>query len=561
MPGTPPQPASRGRPFVRVAHAALWLQLLASHSALAQTAPAPPGEAASEPAAPRVQTAPVPPEDAASKPAAPQVEVLPRVEITGSAGRSKYSTTGTKIDAETRDIPASVQVISPQTLSEQSKSQSINDVLRTVSGVSQSFGTSSGSMPSVTLRGFDSGGYVLQDGYARVGGSYDWSSIDQMEVLKGPASVLYGKQYNIGGQISIQSKKPTTKPIRDMELSIGRWGYQRAMLDLGGALNEGQSIAYRMNLATDSAGSFRDYLFEKNVFFAPSLRMNLGDSDSLLVLGELKDGRSRTDPGLPAPSDTFWQGREYWYPGVPRNRLGYALPISTYIGVPDWNKSHQRNGKLTLEWDHDFNEKWKMKAGVSTQRLRISSRKSDFSWFQPTDETGQPIGPVLSSLQGTTSEASQKDLPVNLDITGEFETKGVKHKFLTGLSTNRYNYLDTGAIFVPLESVASDAWLNPSANYTFVPDPGLPGGQAFSQSQTSKSLYVQDLLAFSDEWKGLIGYRYEIATGMSSNRFGDFLATDEYSATGNTPRLGLVWQPPRVRIVVAPIEPRTWGRR
>jgi iron complex outermembrane receptor protein len=133
-----------------------------------------------------------------------------RVEITGQDGRTyapKASSTGTKTDALIREVPASLQVISPQLIEDLGAGQSINAVLRTVSGVAQTYGSATGNLPAVSIRGFDTGGYVLVDGYPRSSGSsYDASAIDRIEVLKGPASLLYGMQYSLGGVINLVLK-------------------------------------------------------------------------------------------------------------------------------------------------------------------------------------------------------------------------------------------------------------------------------------------------------------------------------------------------------------------
>jgi outer membrane receptor for monomeric catechols len=96
------------------------------------------------------------------------------------------------------------------------KAQTVNDVLCNVSGVSQNHDATSGNQPNFVLRGFPTAGGVLHDGYLRPGqNSFDRSSIQQSEVLKGPASVLYGQQPNTGGMINILSKKPLSTPLAE----------------------------------------------------------------------------------------------------------------------------------------------------------------------------------------------------------------------------------------------------------------------------------------------------------------------------------------------------------
>lgn len=555
-------PAFRSRYPVPAEGAVLCLLALAGPSVYAQVAVAPAEAAASAPeaaasapelaaSAPAVAaSAPMAaasaPATAAAAPEKAQFE-LKKVEVKGSRGRIRHSNIATKMDVENRDVPASVQVISQETLKEQSKSQTINDVLRNVSGVSQSLGTSSGNLPNIMLRGFETGGFVLQDSYLRAGGNgYDWSGIQQIEVLKGPSSVLYGQQTNIGGQVNILTKKPVSAPLAELELSIGRWGYQRGTVDLGGPLNESRSLTYRMNLATESSDSFRDYLFEKKLFAASSVRWDIGLDDSLLLRGEVMDRRYRRDPGLPAPSDTAWLGSEYWYPGLPRNRLGYELPINTYIGYAGWDMSHDRVGALVLEWDHVINERWHLKVGGMRDQNHLYWRDSRFIWFQPSDDAGQPTGPVESMLTARVNGTRFRTNQANVDLSGEFETKGAKHKLLVGIGTLNGSLGLSGPAenkFLLSEGpLGENAWRHPGANYTLVQDPSITS-VGWTNSQTQKGLYAQDMIEFLDHWKALVGYRYTIATGSSSISMNESASTDSFTYTGGTPRFGLVWQP------------------
>lgn len=538
---------------------AFWLAVLAAPSGNAQPVVEPveaaastpeaaasaPEKAASAPekAAPAVEKAVPAVEKAASSPEKAQVE-LQRVEIKGSLGRIKHSNTATRLDVETRDVPASVQVVSPQTVQEQSKSQTVNDVLRNVSGVSQNYGTASGNQPNVMLRGFETGGWVLQDGYVRAGwNTYDWSSIQQIEVLKGPASVLYGQQANIGGMINILSKKPLSAPLAELELSVGRWGYKRGTVDLGGPLNEGRTLTYRLNLATETSDSFRDYIFEKRLFVAPSIKWDIGPDDSLLLNGDLMDRKYRQDRGLPAPSQTAWVGNEY--PGLPHDQLGYALPINTYIGYANWDANHERSGRLAVEWEHDINEAWHMKVSFLRDKNHITSRDSNYAWFQPTDDAGQPSGPLLNLLQAHTRGSRFQSTQANVDLSGEFETRGIKHKLLGGISSMNGSSISSpseNTFLMAQETLGDDAWRNPGANYTLVPDPTVSFFEEIN-SQKHKGLYVQDMLEFSSRWKALVGYRYHVAQGNYSLRVNDNVSLDEFTVTGGTPRLGAVWQP------------------
>lgn len=476
-----------------------------------------------------------------------------RVEVTGTADKVvKTSSTATKMDVATRDVPASLQVISPQMIEDQSKGQSINDVLRNVSGVSQNYGTATGNLPAVTLRGFDTAGYVMRDGYGQASGStYDWASIDRLEVLKGPSSVLYGTQFNIGGQINIISKRPVDKPIAELEFSAGRWNYGRASADFGGAIDDAHTVLYRLNAAWDDADSFRDAIYERNTYVAPSLRWNASDADSLLVQAEYKDRHYNWDTGLPS---YFWgdfDGLEVDYPGLSRNRRGMDLPINQYIGLAGWDGQHELKQTLTLEWEHDFSDDWHLKAGLAPVLTDYQGRSSYFYWgWDDPNEDGVylPEDHHAYLLAGGYAYRSQ-EVPVTLDVTGKFTLWGLKHAILFGLSHSRGVWRDAGptssTFLKPLEAVGLQDWRHPP-HYTLQPDPDFEGSGSWMYSQTDQGAYVQDLVSFGDAWKVLLGYRVSRARGHYTSVWAGETYTGDSAFSGSTPRLGVVYQPSKM---------------
>lgn len=528
------QPPSRG-----LAVNSRWALLALGLGALAVTLP--PLAAAAEAAA----------SDGGATPNGPDSGGAERIEITGTADRSrlKSSSTATKMDVATRDVPASLQVISPQMIEDQSKGQSINDVLRNVSGVAQSYGTATGNLPAVNMRGFDTGGYVMRDGYGQASGStYDWSSIERLEVLKGPSSVLYGTQYNIGGQINIISKRPVDRRVAEVEMSVGRWNYGRVALDVGNALDEDHRLLYRFNAAWDDADSFRDAVYERNLYLAPSLKWAVGDADQLLLQAEYKDRHYNWDTGLPS---YFWgdfDGHEVDYPGLSRVRRGRDLPIHQYIGLPGWDGQRETKHTLTLEWEHDFNDDWHLKVGTAPVLTDYQGRFSYFYWgWDDPDEDGVllPEDHHAYLLAGSYGYHS-REWPVTADLTGHFDTWGLKHTILMGASYTKGRWHDSGPggndVMKALEPIGLEDWRHPPA-YTLVNDPDYDVSNSWQYEQEEFGAYVQDLVELSDQWKALVGYRIGRARGSYEYIWGSDVYTGDSHYRGHTPRLGLVHQP------------------
>lgn len=168
------------------------------------------------------------------------------VDITVTADRPQEgytvpdATTATRTDTPLRDVPQSIQVVPREVLEDQQVIR-LDEALRNVSGVSQNSADPRGQRFQV--RGFDSSN-LLRDGFSQnFGGSFgnsgfqDLSNIERVEVLKGPAAILYGTSQP-GGIINLVTKKPLSEPYYGLELSVGNRGLIEPSIDLSGTLTE-----------------------------------------------------------------------------------------------------------------------------------------------------------------------------------------------------------------------------------------------------------------------------------------------------------------------------------
>ncbi|MHC5747848.1 MAG: TonB-dependent receptor plug domain-containing protein, partial [Nostoc sp.] len=186
------------------------------------------------------------------EPAAQQDEPI-ELLVTGEQDgyRVRDSSTGTRTDTPLRDIPQSIQVIPQEVLRDQQATR-VEDALKNVPGVTQ-LGGIYGSQSNFTIRGFraDSGNILrdgLFDGTASVTGqavSSELFNIERVEVLKGPASVLYGSA-SPGGTINLVTKKPLRDPFYRVDATIGNYAFYSGGVDLSGPLNDSKSALYRL---------------------------------------------------------------------------------------------------------------------------------------------------------------------------------------------------------------------------------------------------------------------------------------------------------------------------
>ncbi|MFA9285279.1 TonB-dependent receptor [Comamonas sp. SY3] len=417
----------------------------------------------------------------------------------------------TKIEAPLRDIPQTVNVV-PQQLMRDQAVQSMQDVLKAVPGIGLSHGD--GQRDQVTIRGFTAIADQFVDG-VRDDALYfrDLSNVEQVEVLKGPASVLYGRGSS-GGLINRITKKPGIDRS-EVGLTLGSWNQRRGEFDLARAPQD-SIVSYRLTGAIERADSYRDQQFLDRKALAGSVQFKFSaDTQLLLQADYLKDSRL-TDFGIPA-----FQGRPVNVP--PRTYYGAANARDT-----DVSTSEVYSASATLS--HRFND---------SLSLRNVLRYYDYS----LDRSNTLVGAVNEKAQTATLnrghlERDEHGFFNQLEMTQKLELAGMQHQVLYGLELGRQN---KGLLSISQSNVGTVSLFNPVlpvVSPMLTAAPSANNDSVFSVA----SAYVQDMVTLAPEWKLLAGVRYD--------RFRQ--ETDNYTPgsvnLGRTdvawsPRVGLVYQP------------------
>lgn len=444
---------------------------------------------------------------------ATETGVLPEVKVQASSiddyesYQAPVSRSATKVDAPLRDIPQTVNVV-PQALIRDQGAHSMQDVLRNVPGVGLSSGD--GQRDQVTIRGFSAIADQFIDGL-RDDALYfrDLSNIERVDVLKGPAAVLYGRGSS-GGLINRVTKKPGEN-LGEVTVTVGSWGQQRAEMDIA---RKTEIADFRITGATELADSFREQQFLNRESLAPSVSLKLGDA-TLLLQGEYTADRRVTDFGIPA------------YQGRPVN-----VDPGKYYGAAnaadvDYTQARVKAGSAVLE-----------KPLAGGLKLRNAFRYYDYS----LDRGNTSVGSVNEAKQTASLNHSalrrQDDGFFNqTELTQTLATGAIGHQLLYGIEVGR-QYKDQVTYFATNVATVS------------LFDPVLPQLQRIMGTLTTDNLgvltvssaYVQDLLTLSSQWKALVGVRYDVFKQETHERRAgqpNLERTDrEWS-----PRAGLVFQP------------------
>lgn len=448
-----------------------------------------------------------------------QSQALPPVTVSASQDQgysAAVSSTATKGSAPLRDIPQAVNVVPEQLMRDQGV-RSMQDALRNVPGVGFSHGD--GQRDQLVIRGFTAIADQFMDGI-RDDALYfrDLSNIEQVEVLKGPAAVLYGRGSS-GGLINRVTKKPRFDATDgEATLGLGSHGYLRGTLDTNVVLNE--SAAFRLNAAQEDSDSYRDQQFTKRYSLAPSLALKLGSATNLLLQYTQAKDKRLTDFGIPALN------------GAPVN-----VPASTYYGSPNAARDDTSTSQVktfTGTLNHRFDDALSVR-----NTSRIYTYELD-RYNTLTNGTTNPVNMTVGRgrsiiLRDESGYFNQTDLTYKNSVAGlaqewlagvELGRQKRRAESVNGGTVDRVNILNPGRVQPP--SIAASAYLADSAipNHTV---------------QDIFGLYIQDQLTLSPQWKALAGVRYD--RFAQTTTFERKLAALERTDTAWSPRAGLVWQP------------------
>lgn len=287
------------------------------------------------------------------------------------------ATTATKTDTPLRDIPQSIQVI-PRQVIEDRQVVRLNELAENVSGVQPQPGYGGLSSGGYTVRGFGLDFETFRNGFRDFGfiSPRDVANVEQVEILKGPASVLYGGGFGFSGLVNTVTKKPQEEPLYNANFTIGSYDFYRPTIDITGPLSEDKALLYRLNLAYESAESFRDFNENESTFVAPALTWQIGPRTTLTTEFEDQKYDYVFDRGL-LPSEEF-----------------FDVPISRFLGEPGVNDAEFESFSGTYNFEHEFSDNWKFRQG-----------------FNAINITGKEVSVTTSNFEAPFLEANGRTLP------------------------------------------------------------------------------------------------------------------------------------------------------
>jgi iron complex outermembrane recepter protein len=459
-----------------------------------------------------------------SPPVAQTAEPELEINVVGRSRRNSYrtpnATAATGTNTPIIETPFSVQVI-PQAIIRDRQSKDVKDALSNDSGVTYNGNVQGRSGGTFSIRGF-SGVATLRDGFRQFGIGEgqtqpvsEIANLEAVEVLKGPASILYGA-IEPGGLINLISKKPLSQPFYEVEVQGGSRSLISPRFDVSGPLTADGKVLYRVNGLYQSINSVRNVTQpDQKSFIAPTIAWKVGDKTDLSISAEYIDSTRPAEFGLPAVGTSV--------ANVPRDRI---------IGEPSDRVTNQ-SLNIGYMLDHQFSDNWKLR-----NAFRYASNQYDFNVVALPlgfDETTNTVNRFFA-----TQEAQTKDYTLQTNLTGEFATGDVKHKLLVGADYVRRE----GRLFSRIGDPTDLDLFNPVYGAVKPNKLDIPAFGGSINSGNSFGFFVQDQVDVVKNLKLLAGVRYDALSQNITNIPGTSTQPGETSLTASalTPRLGLLYQ-------------------
>jgi iron complex outermembrane receptor protein len=438
---------------------------------------------------------------------------LPELSVTAESEREKDNprvkevSTATRTSTPVRYVPQAIDTVKTANVLDYG-SNTLGKALEGIPNVSSGADT---RFDSVRIRGFDASNDFYLDG-VRDDSQYirDLNNIERVEVLKGPAAVLYGRGSQ-GGIVNRVSKAPEHGRRSSIEAQGGSQDLRSLYADL--SADPSDTISLRLNLGNEDSNSFRDGIDGSRQLFAPSMSWQLTPDLNWLVQYEYSRYNRTPDRGIPGVN------------GRPAD-----VSRSTTYGDTQRDYIDDRAQSLRSRLNYQLNETWQLRHTLGLFKLD--------SEFDNTYATGYNAGNNTVTRQRWQQDLNTRNLFNNLEAEGDFNTLGLEHKLLVGLEFGSQRR-DPTLYTAPTGTVPSLDVSNPNRNLQHN-GPLLVSSNNHTVVE-SRGLYLQDQVRLNDQWQILAGVRFDQFEVETTNKIKGISEPQDSNTT--SPRLGVVYTP------------------
>lgn len=461
------------------------------------------GAAHAQQAAPTAPTAP-----AAEKALAPVTvsagaeQENPTAPVSGFVAKRALS--ATKTDTPLIETPQAVSVITRDQMEAQGV-QTLRQVTAYTAGAVSNYFDSRGD--TFEARGGDVTQYL--DGMVRFIGYWndtrpDPYTLERVEFLRGPSSVLYG-QGSVGGVLNLTSKRPQAETQREVQVQLGSNARKQIAADMTGKITQDGEWLYRLVAVGRDSDAQVDHVRDDRVVIAPTVTWKPSAATSLtLQLTHQKDKSGSLIGLFP------WQGTQ-----LP-NRYG-QIPTNTFISEPGWDRYNSESTSWGYLFSHQIDSTWTVR-----QNLRRSESEVDYrtlyTSFTANAAQGRPARPVFNADNRTVLRdaswtlGNARMLLVDTQVEGKLRWGDAEHTVLGGLDVQRNHW---GQQSWRAVAPAIDVYNPVYGNFTAPSASALARVPSVEQRQLG--FYAQDQIKWG-RWTATLGLRHDNAKSDTEGR-------------------------------------------
>lgn len=370
------------------------------------------------------------------------------------------------------------------------------------------------------IRGFETRNAIRNGMATQFRAESDPINIERMEVVKGPAGTLYGANaVSFGGFINKVTKVPHDQNKSEVSLYLGSYDMMRATLDINQSLDKEKASLFRVNAAYNFQHTFQDIGYYKNVTVAPSFIHKVNERLQILAEAEFAMIKNTQMP-YPNLSGNYF-----------KNFKDIPIAYDKYIGGDDVD-SKTNIANLFLKATYKLSDQWTSYTNINSSRGFV-----DYSYqLYPKWASAQTIERNVGLYSARTLSFIQFQQNFNADV----KIAGVRNRILIGADYTKnnaklnyqyakYDIININTDYAPITRIKTDAIL------------GAGNAGHWNNTQHSTSLYVSDVINFTDNLSVLLSGRFDHYKNQASIENNKKVA-DNYEQSFFSPKMGIVYE-------------------
>ena len=430
---------------------------------------------------------------------------------------NKPAGTGSRLNLTPLQTPASVEIITSQTIAERGQHNVLDAVTQNAAGFIATPAPGNGGL-SFSTRGFAGSNSVmtLYDGTRFYIGSgtltfpYDTWSTQRIEVLRGPASVLYGEGA-IGGVINVIPKKPLNTPYNEAEVSLDSNMTRRLAVDSTGPINP--NVSYRINATGNMSDGWVDRDKTSNAVVSAAVRVQASENLAFTLSEDYGDRSPSRYFGTPLVNGTIQDALRF---------KNYNASDSTIRYQDSWTQ---------------FKTEWDIADGIKINNT-LYYLTSERHWRDIESYTFNPKTQSIDRTSYLEIFHDQKQAGNRMDTTFSGHIFGLENRFVAGFDVNHIEFFHTNNSPVSTTSSVSPYVFDPGS-FLVTTSPTTPN---FNAIVNQYSLFAEDRLSLTDQLSLVTGVRYDRPEVDRTDYKAPGNSFDT-TLSGTSWRTGLVYEP------------------